>query len=338
MNYSTPKTEQAGFSIQSALHELLKPMGVYLVLSLINVRVKMAITVQWVDGFLDRYHKLCMAFRSINHDQCRVLQFWIPELLVRTFGVTIPDAYMFQRWLFVSLAFCCFHLYLRRWFSRAGAFAGVLFLAAVMPLTYKNHLQESAPLLMLLFLLALWAIRERRTTAYVILLCVGAMTNETILILPAAYFTWSLKQSTVKHTLKVLRNTLLTCFPAFTIAAVIRYVTRDCGGYSGDIYFPAENIGGIYRDLFSSPLIYWRVNYIGIILIYGVFWVFAFWRFSHKPAFLRRTSLIIPIFVAIHIITGRIEEVRQMIPLAFLIIPMGMCTLLDESDSLMDQS
>jgi len=314
------------------LHELLKPGGVYLVLALINVRVKMAVTVIWIDGFLERYHNLCMAFRSINHDQSRVLQFWIPEQIIRVFGVSIADAYMLQRWLFVFLAFCCFHLYLRRWFNRAATFAGVVFLAAVLPLTYGNYLQESAPLLMLIFLLTLWAIRERWTAAYVVLLFVGAMTNETILILPAVYFVWSLREPTIRHATRVLGRTLLASLPAFAIIAVIRYITRDAGGYSGDIYFPAENIGGIYRDLFSSPLVYWRTRYIGIILIYGVFWGFAFWKFSRKPAFLRRASVIIPVFIAIHMITGRIEEVRQMIPLAFLIIPMAMCTLLDERE------
>ena len=100
----------------------------------------------------------------------------------------------------------------------------------------------------------------------------------------------------------------------------------------GDTYFPSENLQGIWQALLASPLVYWRSKYLGIILIYGVFWCFAFWRFSRKPAFLRRASLMIPIFLVIHLITGRIEEVRQMIPLAYLIVPMALCTLLDESE------
>ena len=57
-----------------------------------------------------------------------------------------------------------------------------------MPLTYFNHLQESAPLLALTFLLALWAIRERRTLVYTSVLFVGAFNNETMLFLPASTF------------------------------------------------------------------------------------------------------------------------------------------------------
>ena len=318
-------------TIGKALRELSRPGGVYLVLALINVRLKILFTEQWLDGSLERIHGLCMAFLSINHDQSRVLQFWIPELLVKMLEVSVPDAYMLQRWIFVFLAFCCFHLYLREWFDRIGAFSGVVFLAAMMPLSYYNHLQESAPLLMLLFILILWAIRERRTGAYMILLFVGAMANETVLILPAVYFAWNLRKPAVVHAMGVFGRTLLTCLPAFAITVMIRYVTRDAGGYSGDTYFLPLNLEGIGRALISSPVLYWQTPYLGIFLIYGVFWGFAFWRFSRKPPFLRRASLIIPIFIAIHLVTGRIEEIRQMIPLSFLIVPMAMCTLMDES-------
>ena len=52
----------------------------------------------------------------------------------------------------------------------------------------------------------------------------------------------------------------------------------------------------------------------------------------YRSGEISREYVMIPIFIAIHLITGRIEEVRQMIPLAYLIIPMALCTLLDESE------
>jgi hypothetical protein len=77
---------------------------------------------------------------------------------------------------------------MRKWLSPGESFAGVAFLAAVMPLTYTGDLQESAPLLMLLFVLGLWAIRQHKILLFELILIVGSITNETQLILIAVFF------------------------------------------------------------------------------------------------------------------------------------------------------
>src|SRR5690606_11401055 len=123
-------------------------------------------------------------FEYTNNEQSRLAQYGIPELFVQAFGCHVETAYIIQRWVFVAVAFVCFHLYLRKWFSEAFCFLNVVLLAAVMPLTYMDHLQESAPLLMVTFLLGLWAIRENRLGTFSLLLLVGAINNETMLILP----------------------------------------------------------------------------------------------------------------------------------------------------------
>ena len=38
----------------------------------------------------------------------------------------------------------------------------------------------------------------------------------------------------------------------------------------------------------------------------------------------------VPLFILAHLITGKIEEARQMIPLAYIIIPMGMSFVLSK--------
>jgi len=75
------------------------------------------------------------------------------QAIIKITHISIPHAYMVQRFAFIFLAFLCFHYYMRKWLSPGESFAGVAFLAAVMPLTYGGDLQESAPLLMLLFVL-----------------------------------------------------------------------------------------------------------------------------------------------------------------------------------------
>jgi hypothetical protein len=55
---------------------------------------------------------------------------------------------------------------------------------------------------------------------------------------------------------------------------------------------------------------------------------------SENPLFLRRASWMIPFFILIHLIVGKLDEPRQMIPLAFIIIPMCMFFTFDKKQEL----
>ena len=175
-------------TLPHAVREMLLFGAVYFFVALIQLRTKLVATPTWFDGTLERNHALLRAFQHTNNEQSRLLQFYIPEALHRVAGLSIAHAYLLQHWAFVLATLLCFHAYLRRWFTPGAAFAGVMTLAAILPLTYMDDLQESAPLLMLTFLLALWAIRERHAGWYTFTLAAGALNNETMLVLPAAYF------------------------------------------------------------------------------------------------------------------------------------------------------
>src|SRR4029079_13726652 len=100
----------------------------------------------------------------------------------------VPHAYMIQRWAFVGLAFVLFHLYARRWFSRELAFGAVCLLAATLPVSFMNDLQESSALLMAATVATLWAIRDGPSWSVALLLLVGPLNNETRLALASGYF------------------------------------------------------------------------------------------------------------------------------------------------------
>ncbi len=305
------------------LSETLRFGGVYFFLALINLRVKLYLTPVWFDGKLEMNHQLLLAFQYTNNEQSRLLQFYIPEMFRNLFEISIPNAYILQRWLFVFLALLCFHFYLRKWFDAKLAFAGVLFLASIMPLSYFNHLQESAPMLLLTFLLALWAIREQKTLWYMVILFVGGINNESILALPFVYFCVNYKRFEFQHIFRLLSRTLGTCLPAYLAAGAIRYVTRDRPHLGGAWHLP-DNIEGLLEQLSFTPLEYWKAEYLYIFFIFGAFWVYAVLKYSRKPPFLQRAALVTPIFILIHFLTGITKEVRQMLPLSFLIIPMAL--------------
>ena len=311
---------------------LFRLSWVYLVLALINLRIKLALTAAWFDGRLETNHARLLAFQYVNHEQSRLLQFYLPEFWLQIFDLSVPQAYILQRWLFVFLAFVCFHLYLRGWLDEKLSFLGVVLLAAIMPLTYFNHLQESAPLLLLTFLLGLWAIREHRDFAYAAILLIGAVNNETLLILPAVYLAYNFKGSESTQGARLWVSTVLTSLPAFAVWGAIRFQNRDRpylgGGELGNAF--ATNLEGVLSGLTASPLEYWRMPYLYIFFVFGALWIYAFRRFREKPLFLQRAALIVPPFVAVHFAVGVIYEVRQMLPIAFILLPMALLTLFPE--------
>lgn len=333
---TVPKTEEEKFRFPG-FGELLKFGSVYFFVALIELQAKLSATPAWFNGTLDGNHRLLLAFQYTNNEQSRLLQFYIPEAFVRLLGLSVINAYILQRWLFVFLVLLCFHAYLRKWFDVRLAFAGVMSLAALMPLSYFNDLQESSPLLLLTFLLGLWAIREHRTGWYMLILAVGAVNNETMLFVPSAYFFYGFNGMKWRRLGRLTLATLATSLPAFLLVGAIRYLNRD-RPHLGPVWQLPNNIEGLLGQLKSSPLDYWGASYFYTFFIFGALWVFAFLKYARKPLFLRRAALMIPLFVLGHFLTGRIHEVRQMVPLSFLILPMAFFYLFRAQETMANQA
>jgi hypothetical protein len=311
--------------------ELLLFAPIYFILSYANLAVKLWQTPAWF-SLLERNHQLLLLFQYTNNEQSRLGQFYVPEFFHQLLGLSIIHSYMLNRFLFLFLAFVVFHRYLRKWFSSAESFAGVLFLAAILPFTYMNCLQESAPQLFFLFLLALVAIRDERPIMLAVVLFLGGMVNETMFILPAVYFFYHLRWGSITGMAKTAGKSLLAGVPIMLTLFPIRWINRDRPHLGGGWHWP-DNWQGIARDagrVFESPqdAFYWY-----FILMYGVFWIYAVMGYRRSPLFLQRASWMIPLFVFSHLITGIIKESRQMVPLAYIIIPMALFFLFGKKET-----
>ena len=288
---------------------------IYVYLSWIDLRVKLYTTPAWFDGTLIHNHHLLLRFNYTNNEQSRLLQFYVPELFHRILMLSIEHAYMLQRFLFVFLAFICFHLYLRRWFDARVSFCGVLLLAAIIPFTFHvGDLQESSPMLLLTFLLGLWTIREDQKLLAAVVLLIGGINNETMLILPLVYLLYNFVDLDVRRLVILCRNTLLISLPMVIAVGTIRYINRDRPVLGGGWHFPDN----------SEGLLTGNVQYWGFLFTFGILWVYALLQYQRKPLFLRRAFLMIPFFLAAHVVTGILTEVRQMLPLGYIVIPMAL--------------
>ncbi len=305
--------------------------SIYLFLAFLDTRVKLMATPAWTSGRLVRNHHRLLDFNYYNNEQSRLLQWAIPEGFHRLLGLSIENAYLLQRLLFTWLALFLFHLYLRRWFKPSTSFAGVLFLAAIMPFTHTNDLQESASLLLVTFLLALWAMREHKDTWTTGVFFVGGLNNETMLSLPLVHLFcnwrgWSLRQIAFS-----LWRTALVSLPMVVAIGFIRYLTRNRPHLGGAWHWP-DNLERIGTALTAHPFAQFTEKGLYPFFIFGMLWFFAYWRFKHLPSFMRCSLLMIPFFIFCHLITGIFSEVRQMVPLAFILVPAAFFYLFREEE------
>jgi hypothetical protein len=295
---------------------------VYLPWAFLQLKLKLETTSNYFSGVLEQNHHLLLLFQYTNNEQSRLLQWLVPEAFIHLFHLSIVQAYMLQRLIFIFLAFLCFHFYLRKWFTVGESFAGVAAMAAIMPLTYLEDLQESSCLLLLTFLLGLWAIRSHKTFVFIIVLSIGLLNNETMAILPLAYFFYEYRSLKFSDIRPLLGKMVVVALPIFFILLPIRYITRNRPHLGGEIYNLPVNLHKMYSDLSVLNIFnIYNLRNLYIFPIFGVLWIFAFIHFQGKPFFLKRVTYMIPFFVFIHFLTGEISEVRQMLPLSFIIIP-----------------
>jgi hypothetical protein len=310
--------------------ELLLLAPIYAWLSFINYAIKLRVTFTWISK-LEQNHAALLKFEYTNNEQSRLLQFYVPELFHQVFGTSVQHSYALARLIFVFLTYLAFHRFLRKWFSAGEAFAGVALFATILPFTHLDDLQESSPLLMLLFLLALAAIRDGRTGMMLTIFFVGGLTNETMLILPSVYFFFHLRFDSLKSALIPAGKAFLVGIPLMVTLGPIRYYTRHQPHLGGGYHWP-DNLEGISRQLSYNPLDWPFASYLFFIVFLGVLWYYALFAYSDKPLFLCRASWMIPFFILAHLITGKINEPRQMIPLSFIIIPMAMFAMFNKRD------
>lgn len=88
--------------------------------------------------------------------------------------------------------------------------------------------------------------------------------------------------------------------------------------------FLSGNLYRVANGFRTNSLTLYNSKYLYPFLIFGFFGVYAFINYKDKDFFLKSSALMIPFFIAAHMITGVISESRQMLPLGAIIIQMGL--------------
>lgn len=256
--------------------------------------------------------------------QYRVLSFLLPEMIIRLLGISPFGAYMLFRFLYYSVGIVLFHLYLRKWFKTKDAVFGTLLLVCSYAFTIMPVLQPSSPLNFIIFLLGFWAIREKKDWFLGIIILLGTFNRFSPVFLVASYFLVNYKFVSQKT---LIFKTLRHLFLWFAVFVGLRLFFGLREGYAPLFVLP-YNIMFAMTYLFRPTIKLFLNTSLLSVFIFGIFWYFAFRDMRQKPVFLVRLLGIVPLYVLIHLLFSLLIEARLLLPLAPVIIPSGLMSLL----------
>ena len=209
--------------------------------------------------------------------------------------------------------------YVRVWFPPEQALVGVLFVAATLPIAMRPN--EYGPYSFLeptfISLSLLCTLRDRRLWL-ALLVAVAALNRETGVFLVLLY--------AVARPLNTHRSVTTFAYAAIwlTVFLALRLYAGDDGRY-----WTADKV---FRSNLSQP---WPAVF-NVAALFGVFWWFAAAGFRHAPPFVQRVAMVIPVYIAVIGVWGIWSEVRLLLPLLPLLLPLALSFLFEPASGALD--
>ena len=205
------------------------------------------------------------------------------------------------------------------WFPTEPALVGVLFVAATLPIAMRPN--EYAPYSFLeptfVSLALLCIVRDRRLWLALVV-AMAAVNRETGVFLVLLY--------AVARPLNKQRLITTLAYAAIWLAVFIavRLYAGDAGRY------------WTVDKVFRSNLSQLRLTVFNVAALLGVFWWFAAAGFRRAPPFVQRVASVIPAYVAVVAVWGIWWEVRLLLPLMPLLLPLALSFLFTSASGARD--
>lgn len=249
--------------------------------------------------------------------QYRVLTYWLAEAVSRL-GLSLITSYHIQYLVLVFATLVAFHVYLREWCAVERALLGCVVLALILAYADLWYVHRHTDVMNLFLLTVGMLAIKRDQPAYLIpVIAAGALNRESIVVLPLVQLIVGSDRSPAKR---------LLWFAATTATAILGFVILwRSFGPRPTLYSVLQ----LHSNLRSIK------TYILPPLLFHVFWLLPWPRWQRQPAFLRRSALLlVPGFLAVNMLIAVIAEVRVLLPLSLVLIPMGLLTLFDAEPSM----
>lgn len=273
-------------------------------------------------------HNQIIAGTAPSPYRYRILVPFVGEVFTKALSVVLSVqasfllAYAIYDLLAVSFLLVTLFFWLRTWFNREQALIGVLFVAGTMPIALQDHYFQPWSLLEAgFFSAALLAIHRQRYWLLVSLVALASLNRETALFIPLAFLLTIDMKGLLNTRNKNELKPILLFGSLFLIWTAVFLGLRYFLGSASHI----ETIEGLLaRNISKGSLFYTFLN--GSLFLGGL-WVFAFFGFRYAPYFIKRVALIIPLYLLTVMVWGVWREVRLLMPLYPVLVPLGLSFL-----------
>jgi len=265
----------------------------------------------------------------------QVLVPFFAEIFIKAFSLFLPHfkAFLLSYALYdlaaIFALLSILYIFFNHWFQRDHALIGVLFVAGTMAVALRHHYFEPWSLLeAALFSLGLLLIYRKRHWVLGIVILLAALNRETAVFIPLAFLFINIDLiGILKGKARVDKRIVLLFSTYFLLCLIVFVGLRYVIGTAPHIHTVKElwahNIEGVslFRTIVSN----------GLFL--GFFWIFAALGFRHAPRFIQNAALIIPLHLLLVIVYGVWYEVRLLMPLYAILIPLGLSYVFPRTDS-----
>lgn len=261
-------------------------------------------------GEAERIHVSIFSATALYPHQYRPLTPALAELLARA-GLPLELAYLFWRVCCCGLAVMVLRRFLEHFVDEVASFAGAAMLAGLLGFsTLGQGFQETDPLNLLLFCLAFELLWQRRDGWLFPLVFFGMCNRETValVVLLAAAVRWD-----ERRTLEYWRLVI-----GLGATAAMVYLALRLG------FGPRAPFTALVSPEVNLPENLSRAGSLRALLLFGPLWFAAFWKLREAPPLLTRATVLVPVFLVVHAGWGLLGETRYFLPLAPVILPLGL--------------
>ena len=274
-------------------------------------------------------HDEIIAGEAVAPHRYRVLVPWAMELSIRALSTVIgrggsfAAAYAMLDFIAMSAALVLLYLYLRRWAADIVALVLTLFVTGTLSITLQDHFFQpwSFPELAF-FSLALLLILDDRRWSLAALVVVATLNRETGVFIPVAFALAFLSRDREAREAggALLSGAIWTGFYGAIWLALFVALRVMLG--TAEPHEPLSQTVAINME----PR--WLViAIIQLLLILGFGWVLAVRGLKSAPRFLRAMTLVLPLYLVPVLIWGRWTEIRLMLPMLPIILPLAAIAL-----------
>ncbi len=260
--------------------------------------------------------------------QSRLLAPYLASLLEKLFkmilgGDTFWLGYACYDGIAIFLSLVALFAVLRLWFNQPASLLGTLIAALSMLVGFRDHYFQPWSLLEpAIFGAGLWLIAKKKFLPLIVLIAVGTLNRETTLLLVIASFLawiplpkfWKAFQTCF---VKEWRNSLILLLIWSALFGSLTWAYHDLPRTISLSQILTKNLDPASLALTTRQL----------FLFLGLFWIFVVLGFKHSPSFLKRMTLLLPIYLLLLIPYAMWFEVRLLMTIYPILIPLGIAYL-----------